>query len=133
MGNRAVITTSTDPESPAIYLHWNGGRASVEAFLDAARDHGFAGPETHHIDLLAAFIASRFFGDVVGSSIYREPYGQCDVDNGDHGVYVLSGDFYIVGRLYRAQPEEIDPDKYADIYKHMVAGRVSPGPRREHA
>lgn len=31
MGNRAVITT-TD-QRIGIYLHWNGGKDSVEAFL----------------------------------------------------------------------------------------------------
>lgn len=38
MGNRAVITTSKAPDVSGakdlgIYLHWNGGRDSVEAFL----------------------------------------------------------------------------------------------------
>ena len=31
MGNRAVITTEN--KKIGIYLHWNGGRDSVEAFL----------------------------------------------------------------------------------------------------
>ena len=39
MGNRAVITTRKAGVNPAnsdatgVYLHWNGGRDSVEAFL----------------------------------------------------------------------------------------------------
>jgi len=40
MGNRAVITFATYTNAPAIYLHWNGGRASVEGFLSAARQLG---------------------------------------------------------------------------------------------
>ena len=32
MGNRAVITT--EKKDLGIYLHWNGGRDSVEAFLN---------------------------------------------------------------------------------------------------
>ena len=33
MGNRAVITTKPELTEVGMYLHWNGGRASVEAFL----------------------------------------------------------------------------------------------------
>ena len=33
MGNRAVITTRKDLKDIGIYLHWNGGRDSVEGFL----------------------------------------------------------------------------------------------------
>jgi hypothetical protein len=40
MGNRALLTFSTEPTAPAIYLHWNGGRASVLGFLKAARQLG---------------------------------------------------------------------------------------------
>ena len=42
MGNRALITLSTQRAAPAIYLHWNGGRASVLGFLKAARQLGIA-------------------------------------------------------------------------------------------
>lgn len=31
MGNRAIITNKE--KKVAVYLHWNGGRDSVEAFL----------------------------------------------------------------------------------------------------
>ena len=35
MGNRAIITTKKDFDNNGIgvYLHWNGGRDSVQAFL----------------------------------------------------------------------------------------------------
>ena len=37
MGNRAIITTQKDFDNNGIgvYLHWNGGRDSVQAFLTA--------------------------------------------------------------------------------------------------
>ena len=35
MGNRAVITTRKDLKDIGVYLHWNGGRDSVEGFLAA--------------------------------------------------------------------------------------------------
>ena len=46
MGNRAVISFSTSPAAPSIYLHWNGGRASVEGFLAGCLEAGYAPPAT---------------------------------------------------------------------------------------
>ena len=50
MGNRAVITASlsNDPQTSndiGIYLHWNGGRDSVEAFLEYCKRRGFRPPD----------------------------------------------------------------------------------------
>ena len=50
MGNRAVITTSksTDIKNSTdigIYLHWNGGRDSVQAFLKYCELKGYRSPE----------------------------------------------------------------------------------------
>ena len=33
MGHSAVITTRNDLKDIGVYLHWNGGRDSVEGFL----------------------------------------------------------------------------------------------------
>jgi len=42
MGNRAVITTAPySTSNVGIYVHWNGGRASVEGFLKACRELGY--------------------------------------------------------------------------------------------
>ena len=47
MGNRAVIAFEQngkqDKNSVGIYLHWNGGRDSVEGFLQTAKDYGVRG------------------------------------------------------------------------------------------
>lgn len=50
MGNRAVITTSQSKDVQTsidigVYLHWNGGRDSVEAFLSYCKLRGFRPPE----------------------------------------------------------------------------------------
>ena len=46
MGNRAMISFKEDGQdkqlAPSIYLHWNGGRDSVEAFLEASQTHNFS-------------------------------------------------------------------------------------------
>ena len=49
MGNRAVITTQeylTNPDTIGVYLHWNGGRDSVQAFLLYCKLKGYRPPET---------------------------------------------------------------------------------------
>ena len=43
MGNRAVITT--EGRDLSLYLHWNGGRDSVEAFLRYCDLRGFRAPD----------------------------------------------------------------------------------------
>lgn len=49
MGNRAVITTSKsiDPknsEQLGVYVHWNGGRTSITAFLKYCKLKGYCPP-----------------------------------------------------------------------------------------
>ena len=39
MGNRAII--KGENMTSAVYLHWNGGRDSVEAFLEYCKIRGF--------------------------------------------------------------------------------------------
>ncbi len=121
MGNRAVITPSVDPDAPAIYLHWNGGRASVEAFLAAARHLSIRGNDAKAMDALAETIARRFFRHKVGSTVYRAAFCKTDADNGDNGVYVVNQDLNIIDRLHVCDCEEINAEKTKDIFDQMVA------------
>ncbi len=43
MGNRAIITT--EKKEIGVYLHWNGGRDSVEAFLEYCKRAGHRSPD----------------------------------------------------------------------------------------
>jgi hypothetical protein len=136
MGNRAVLTFDVSPDAPAIYLHWNGGRASVEGFLQAARDLGlrYCGADPGvTMDRLAELIAVHFFGGKVGQTVYRDRYGRTDYDNGDNGVYVLTHDLQIGQRLYVEEPDEVDPVKAADTFEHIAqrAPAFSFEPERE--
>ena len=47
MGNRAVITTQNDIDNDGIgiYLHWNGGRDSIEPFLAFCKAKGYRSPD----------------------------------------------------------------------------------------
>ena len=96
MGNRAVITTKD--KKIGIYLHWNGGRDSVEAFLEYCRLQNFRCPEVDNYGW-ARFcqIVSNFFGGT--SSIGVGRYDELYRDNGDNGVYIIEN-WHIVGREF---------------------------------
>jgi len=129
MGNRAVITFDTHDKAPCIYLHWNGGRASVEAFLHAAKllqitlpdDLPLGEAKTWAMDRLAQLLAHRFFGCEVGTTVYRTTYGRADTDNWDNGVYIVDIYWDIVGRRFQRHPDELDALKTAEICDTIVA------------
>jgi hypothetical protein len=123
MGNRAVITESKADNAPAIYLHWNGGRASVEAFLTAARQTGQYSGRTmaERMDKFATLLARHFFECEIGQTVYRMPYGQTDRDNWDNGVYVISDRGEIIGREFFEGTEEINAEKTESIRSDIVA------------
>lgn len=125
MGNRAVITFNKANSSPCIYLHWNGGRASVEAFLGAARQLGLrtitSRTEVQVMDSLAHLIARHFIGTEVNKlTVYREPYGRADKDNWDNGVYVLDHQMHICGRDFVRGDEEVNPEKTKAIREEIL-------------
>jgi len=126
MGNRAVITMTERDDSPAIYLQWNGGKASIEGFLLAAQKfaevrpvamegHLACGPylnEKKFMDEFAEMIRKHF-----GLNTYREEYGRADTDNWDNGTYIINGLMEIVDRRYvpEGYTEEEDQEKTIGI------------------
>lgn len=123
MGNRAVIAFDTFSSAPAIHLHWNGGRASVEAFLQAGRVLGLnQGTKSEMLDKLAEMIAARFFKCEVGHTVYREQYGKSNTDNWDNGVYLINENFEINGRKFKRHAEEDDAEKTGAILDQLLAG-----------
>lgn len=137
MGNRAVITFATSKSAPCIYLHWNGGRASVEGFLRAARHlnlhvplHGAGDPtrfdtQAQVLDAIAQVLARDFFKVKVGETVYRETYGSTDADNWDNGVYVIDADLEIVGRKFQRNPEEVNDEKTLAIYSEIIGNHAT--------
>ena len=126
MGNRAVITFATYTNAPAIYLHWNGGRASVEGFLSAARQLGLRHARGHQaqteaLDQLAEMLARFYFRCNVGMTVYRLHFAGSDRDNGDNGTYVLGQDLTILARLHHNRGEEINREKTAAIIEQITA------------
>ena len=109
MGNRAVITTSKALE-PAnstdigVYLHWNGGRDSVEAFLKYCKLKQYRAPETDNYGWARLCqVISNYFGG--STSIGIDKCCNLDCDNGDNGTYIIK-DWEIVGRKYEPYYEQ---------------------------
>lgn len=118
MGNRAVITT---PEKKiGLYLHWNGGRASIEGFLGACKEMGFRDPAYDNYGWARlAEVCCAFMGNN-GLCVGLDRYDVLDRQNGDNGVYIISG-WEIVGREFAPSKEEEDPEKTKAIRERCVA------------
>lgn len=120
MGNRAVITASKSLDVAGssdigVYLHWNGGRDSVEAFLTYCKMRGFRPPEEdcYGWAYLCAVIGN-YFGN--GLSIGIDKCYNLDCDNGDNGVYIIEN-WEIVGRKYAPTREQMNYDLFAMLVK----------------
>ena len=106
MGNRAVITTKD--KKIGVYLHWNGGRDSVEAFLKYCELKGYRAPESDCYGWARLCqVIGNFFGGSL--SIGIDQYDRLDKDNGDNGVYVIEN-WKIVDRLFIDWPEQNEYD-----------------------
>lgn len=122
MGNRAVITTAPyDENNLGIYVHWNGGRDSVEAFLAAARELGYRSPDgdrSYGLARLTGMLA-LYFGIASNCSL---GIGKCSDlgTDGDNGVYLIDGDWRIVGRRNYSGPEQEGYDS-AEMARGIVA------------
>ena len=110
MGNRAVITTSklenvADCDSIGVYLHWNGGRDSVEAFLKYCKIRGYRPPETDNYGWACPCMVIGNFFNQSGYSLGIDTCCNLDCDNYDNGVYIIEK-WEIVGRKYNHGSEQ---------------------------
>ena len=130
MGNRAVVSFSTNPTAPSLYLHWNGGRASIEGFLAGCLDAGYqaTGDQKQDMDQIERRLRPFFARNGECMSIYCQPVGRADTDNGDNGWYILDqSTLAITGRLHKREAEEINADKTANIRAYVA--RINSAPR----
>ena len=110
MGNRAVITTkeSWAHGGIGVYLHWNGGRDSVEAFLKYCDLKGYRSPsEDCYGWARLCQVVGNFFGG--NTSIGLDTLWHLDCDNYDNGVYIIDG-WQIVDRHYFRGEEQNEYD-----------------------
>lgn len=96
MGNRAVI--STEDKQIGVYLHWNGGRDSVEAFLAYCKLKGYRPPEQDSYGWARLCqVIGNFFGGT--NSLGIDKFEKLDYDNWDNGTYIIKN-WEIVDRQY---------------------------------
>lgn len=106
MGNRAVIATKD--KDIGVYLHWNGGRDSVEAFLAYCKLRGFRKPED---DCYGWARLCQVIGNFIGGdlSLGIDKYERLDTDNWDNGTYIIE-DWKIVDREFFSGKEQYEYD-----------------------
>ena len=106
MGNRAVITT--EEKKLGIYLHWNGGRDSVHAFLTYCKLRKFRAPENDNYGWarMCQVISNFFGGDL---SVGIDTLDCLDCNNWDNGVYIIK-DWEIIGREFFSGEEQQEYD-----------------------
>ena len=113
MGNRAVIQIENNPLE--IYLHWNGGRDSVEPIVDYAREQGVRTGD-YGVARLCQIIGNTLGGTL---SLGVAPKGSYSGDE-DNGTYVLDNEFNIVGRKgLRVGFTEQSVYPYEDMLSHV--------------
>lgn len=106
MGNRAVITT--EDKKIGVYLHWNGGRDSVEAFLQYCKLKGYGAPEQDCYGWARLCqVVGNFFGG--STSIGIDILENLDCDNFDNGLYIIKN-WEIVGREFTRGCEQYEYD-----------------------
>ena len=97
MGNRAVITTKD--RKIGLYLHWNGGRDTVEPLLRYCELKGYRAPSQDDYGWARICqVLGNFFGGThcVGIGAYTDDER---MNPGDNGIYVIDG-WEITGRIY---------------------------------
>lgn len=107
MGNRAVITTKQ--KDLGVYLHWNGGRDSVEPVLTYCRIKGYRNPNE---DIYGWARLCQVLGNCLGGglSLGINTYGKLDVNNGDNGVYIIDENWNIASREFFKRQEQQEYD-----------------------
>ena len=112
MGNRAVITTreNFNNDGVGVYLHLNGGRDSVQAFLTYCKMKGYREPTSDNYGWARLCqVIGNFFGG--STSIGIDVCNNLDCDNWDNGTYIIDG-WDIVDRKYLISSEQNEYDLY---------------------
>lgn len=124
MGNRAVIALNGySDDTKGIYLHWNGGRSSIMAFLEfAKRDQPWI--KESGVDKLISGI--HCFG-VSAHKVELARCGELDCDNRDNGVYIVdTASFEIIGRVFDRNEEQMNYtlDPFVEHIEEMYATKM---------
>lgn len=112
MGNRAIITTRE--RKIGLYLHWNGGRDTVEPLLRYCELQGYRPPSSDSYGWARICqVVGNFFGGTL--SVGVGPYtDDASMDPGDNGIYVIDG-WRIAERLTTEYDEDWKPAGVRDV------------------
>lgn len=117
-GQKLVGFVADNPHRVGVYLHWNGGRDSIEAFLGACKELGYRDGASDNYGI-ACFtqIVRNFFGSD-GLSVGVDTLQHLNTNNYDNGVYVVGDNWEIIGREF-AHGEQSGYD-VSDFTKFLV-------------
>lgn len=91
MGSRAIITSAPfDQKNVGIYVHWNGGRASIKGFCRAAAILAFRSPDRDDSYGLARL--TQLIGTFFGPDGLSVGIGIVEQLVSENGVYVIGTD-----------------------------------------
>lgn len=121
MGNRCGIllkevSDKITPDTPVIYLHWNGGLASVKAFIRAGKYFGVRCGQYGSARLVQ--IIGNWFGGTLSLGI--QSYGNIKNWNEDNGLYVVENWNIINQHNKPSCGNEIDLKKTKEILKNLI-------------
>jgi hypothetical protein len=124
MGNRAVL--QLNDSNLGIYLHWNGGRDSVEGFLLAAKQvmADRLGDKNYGAARLVQVITTFIGGNL---SVGLGTLDELACDNMDNGLYVIdTTTMSITDRKYYSGPEQKghSSEEIADIIIKKINGDI---------
>lgn len=129
MGNRAVIVfddASFEATGLGVYLHWNGGVESVQAFLDVTRER------CGGVDLVGFVQTVANFFQYDGSTVYVGRVENLDTDNGDNGTFYVNREGKIVRREHEQPHMRFSPRESADYMNKVRAHvRAAQSPKRD--
>ena len=111
MGNRAVIAFDEyNDDAIGLYLHWNGGRDSIEGFLKATKKvMESRGKDKQYAKARFAQVIGVFLGGNMSFGMGKRKELECD--NGDNGVYVIDTEnLEIIDRVFFKGAEQNDYD-----------------------
>lgn len=117
MGNRAIIKPENGTQG--VYLHWNGGRDSVEPFLEYCKlkEYRGLGQDTSYGLARLTQVISNFFGGSTSIGVVDKLSNtEESASYLDNGIYLVDG-WDIVGRI----PEGIYEQKEYDRLEMLIA------------